>query len=145
MALLHLYAIAELPRTTLLRCLDGQQFRADTRPSGHKLTETEEDLLTQWILYGCTWSSTSACYCARNGQSSPCKAWFCYSPFNWPKLGIKFVKRRDELRTRYSRRYDYQRAQNKNPKAKTLSKDSLMTFQETGALRSLQMGGLPIK
>ncbi|KAJ5527353.1 hypothetical protein N7513_011512 [Penicillium frequentans] len=33
---------------------------------------------------------------------------------NWPS---KFVNRRDELRTRYSVRYDYQRALNEDPKA----------------------------
>jgi hypothetical protein len=33
---------------------------------------------------------------------------------NWPS---KFVERRDELRTRYSVRYDYQRALNEDPKA----------------------------
>jgi hypothetical protein len=32
---------------------------------------------------------------------------------NWPS---KFVQRRDELRTRYSVRYDYQRALNEDPK-----------------------------
>lgn len=37
-------------KTTLLRRLDGQQFRADTRTSSHKLTETEEYSLTQWVL-----------------------------------------------------------------------------------------------
>ena len=33
---------------------------------------------------------------------------------NWPS---KFVQRRDKLRTRYSVRYDYQRALNEDPKA----------------------------
>ncbi|EPS26538.1 hypothetical protein PDE_01475 [Penicillium oxalicum 114-2] len=33
---------------------------------------------------------------------------------NWPS---KFVQRRDELRTRYSVRYDYQRVLNEDPKA----------------------------
>jgi hypothetical protein len=32
------------------------------------------------------------------------------------KLPSKFVQRRDELRTRYSIRYDYQRALNEDPK-----------------------------
>ena len=36
-----------------------------------------------------------------------------------PKVGVNwvstFVKRRDELKSRYSRRYDYQRAQNQDP------------------------------
>ena len=38
-----------------------------------------------------------------------------------PTVGVNwasnFVKRRDELRTRFSRRYDYQRALNEDPKA----------------------------
>ncbi len=33
---------------------------------------------------------------------------------NWVST---FVKRRDELRSRYSRRYDYQRAQNEDPRS----------------------------
>ena len=40
----------QVPKTTLLHRISGQQFRADTRPNGHKMTETEEDSLTQWIL-----------------------------------------------------------------------------------------------
>ena len=45
---------------------------------------------------------------ARGSQPSPTVGQ------NWPST---FIKRRDELRTRYSRRYDYQRAQNEDPKA----------------------------
>lgn len=33
---------------------------------------------------------------------------------NWPST---FIQRRDEIRTRFSRRYDYQRALNEDPKS----------------------------
>jgi hypothetical protein len=33
---------------------------------------------------------------------------------NWP---LTFIKQRDELRTRFSRRYDYRRALNEDPKS----------------------------
>lgn len=42
-----LYAI---PRSTLQARAEGRISRVDKRSSGHKLTQTEEDSLTEWIL-----------------------------------------------------------------------------------------------
>ncbi|CEO58510.1 hypothetical protein PMG11_03229 [Penicillium brasilianum] len=73
---------------------EGRASRVDTRPSGHKLTQLEEDSLCQWII---SMDSRGA---------APSK--------NWPTT---FIKRREELRSRYSRKYDYKRALNEDPKA----------------------------
>jgi hypothetical protein len=40
----------DIPRTTLQHRASGQASRDDTRPSGHKLTQLEEDSLCQWII-----------------------------------------------------------------------------------------------
>ena len=106
-----------IPRSTLQRRLDGQQFRADTRPSGHKLTQTEEESLVQYILdmdmrgsapRPAAVQEMANILLAERGSSPPSSV-----GKNWSSA---FVKRRPELRTRYSKRYDYQRAQNEDPK-----------------------------
>ncbi|ODM20650.1 hypothetical protein SI65_03703 [Aspergillus cristatus] len=40
----------EVPKSTLLHRLNGQLSRAEARPTGHILTEDEEDSLVKWIL-----------------------------------------------------------------------------------------------
>jgi hypothetical protein len=40
----------EIPLTTLHARTDGRISRVDKRPSGHKLTQFEEDSLTEWIM-----------------------------------------------------------------------------------------------
>jgi hypothetical protein len=40
----------ELPYTTLHARTEGRMSRVDKRPTGHKLTQLEEDSLTEWII-----------------------------------------------------------------------------------------------
>ena len=40
----------EIPRSTLQARVCGRISREDRRPSGHKLTQLEEDSLAEWIL-----------------------------------------------------------------------------------------------
>lgn len=109
-----LYAI---PRSTLQARVDGRISRVDSRPIGHKLTQLEEDSLTQWIL---SMDSRGAAprpatiremanilLAARGITPTPTVG------INWPS---SFVKRRNELQSRFSRRYDYRRALNEDPK-----------------------------
>jgi hypothetical protein len=108
----------EIPFSTLQARADGRISRVDKRPTGHKLTQLEEDSLTKWILSmdargaaprpATVGEMANILLAARGSQPPPTVG------KNWPS---KFVQRRDELRTRYSVRYDYQRALNEDPKA----------------------------
>jgi hypothetical protein len=88
------------------------------RPNRYKLTQLEEDAPTEWIISMDTRGAAprpatigemaNILLAARGNQPPPTVG------KNWPS---KFVERRDELRTRFSVRYDYQRALNEDPKA----------------------------
>jgi hypothetical protein len=139
-----LYAI---PLTTLHDRVHGQSSRVDSRPSGHKLTQLEEDSLVEWILSmdsrgaaptPATVRDMANILLATRGSQPPSTV-----GKNWPSI---FIKRRDELRTRLSRRYDYQRALNEDPKSlqqwfltvqsiideKGIQPEDIYNFDETG-------------
>jgi hypothetical protein len=94
----------------MLPCLDANSLpsRVDTRPNGHKLTQLEEDSITEWILSMDTRGAAprpatvgemaNILLAARGSQPPPTVG------KNWPS---KSVQRRDELRSRFCRRYDY--------------------------------------
>ncbi|KAJ8228343.1 hypothetical protein LV160_008867 [Aspergillus fumigatus] len=108
----------EIPPATLHHRAQGRLPRVDQRPPGHKLTKLEEDSLTEWIISMDTRGAAprpatvaemaNILLAARGTNPSPTVG------KNWPSA---FIKRRDELRTRFSRRYDYRRALNEDPKS----------------------------
>ncbi|OOQ89508.1 hypothetical protein PEBR_07953 [Penicillium brasilianum] len=107
----------DIPRSTLQTRAHGQISRADKRPSGHKLTQYEEDSLTEWIISmdsrgaaprPSTVREMANILLAARGTTPPLTV-----GVNWAST---FVNRRDELQSRYSKRYDYQRALNEDPK-----------------------------
>jgi len=108
----------DIPHTTLADRAKGVLARVDYRPTGHKLTQLEEDSLTEWILSmdsrgaaprpATVGDMANILLAARGNNPSPTVG------KNWPS---NFIKRRDELRTRFSRRYNYQRALNEDPKS----------------------------
>jgi hypothetical protein len=88
------------------------------RETGYKLTQLEEDSLTEWILSmdlrgaaprPSTVREMANILLAARGDNPPATV-----GKNWPST---FIQRRDELRTCFSRRYDYQRALNEDPKS----------------------------
>ncbi|KAJ5731126.1 uncharacterized protein N7483_005634 [Penicillium malachiteum] len=98
-----------VPESTLRSRAHGIQSRVDTRPNGHKLTQLEEDPLIEWII-----SMDS-----RGAAPRPATLRVVATPpptvsKNWPST---FINRREEIRTRVSRQYDYQRALNEDPKS----------------------------
>ncbi|KAJ8154161.1 hypothetical protein LV156_003224 [Aspergillus fumigatus] len=108
----------DIPLTTLHARTKGQISRVDKRPSGHKLTQFEEDSLTEWIISmdtrgaaprPATVRDMANILLAARGNNPPATV-----GKNWPST---FIQRRDEIRTRFSRRYDYQRALNEDPKS----------------------------
>lgn len=139
-----LYAV---PFSTLQIRAKCQVSRVDTRPSGHKLTQTEEDSLTEWILSMDTRGAAprlstvqemANILLAARGETSPTTV-----SKNWPST---FVNRREELRTRYSKKYNYERALNEDPRSlrqwfttvqrtideKGIQPEDIYNFDETG-------------
>jgi hypothetical protein len=114
-AVARLFAV---PESTLRNRAHGIQSRVDTRPNGHKLTQLEEDSLTKWILSmdsrgaaprpAAVREMANILLAARGSHPSPTVS------KNWPST---FINRREEIRLRFSRRYDYQRTLNKDPKS----------------------------
>ncbi|KAJ5240603.1 uncharacterized protein N7469_002194 [Penicillium citrinum] len=107
-----------IPLSTLHDRAEGVSSRVDTRHHRYKLTEFEEDSLVEWILsMGLRGAAprpstiremANILLAARGTQPPPTVG------VNWASI---FINRRDELRTRFSTRYDYQRALNEDPKS----------------------------
>ena len=108
----------EFPRSTLQARAGGRISREDRRPNGYKLTAFEGDSMAEWIL------SIDSCGVAPRPamvgeMANILLAARGTSPSrivgkNWVST---FIKRRNELQSRYSRRYDYQRAKNEDPRS----------------------------
>jgi hypothetical protein len=100
--------IYDIPRTTLRDRLKGIQQRSQIRANGHKLTEFEEESLVKWILdldkRGLpprpTLVREMANYLlSQHGNQQVGENWV-----------YNLVQRRTELKSRFSRRYNYERA-----------------------------------
>jgi hypothetical protein len=108
----------DLPRSTLGDRAQGVIARVDTRANSHKLTQLEEDSLVEWIFSMDTRGAAPRRATVREMADILLAARGITPP---PTVGINwvsnFIKRRNEIRTRFSRRYDYQRALNEDPKA----------------------------
>ena len=104
-----------MPEATLRRRLQGVQNRAISRANSYKLTKIEEQSLEKWILYGSTWSSPRpatvremANLLAKRGSTPVLSV-----GENWV---TKLVKRRPLPSSRFSKRYNYERAKWEDPK-----------------------------
>ena len=106
--------IYNIPATTIRHRRDGRTARRDTRPNSTKFTESEEEAIVQYVIELVTRSfpprlrgvEEMANHLLRVRDALPVGQ----------KWARNFVKRRPELRTRWSRRYDYQRAKCEDPK-----------------------------
>jgi hypothetical protein len=145
-----LYAAAKLydiPYTTLYDRATGTSPRVDKRWHSHKMTQLEEDSLTEWILSMDSRGAAPRPSTVREMANILLATRGIHPP---PTVGVNwtssFVKRREELRSRFSRRYDYQRALNEDPKSirewfKTVKRvvdengiqpEDIYNFDETG-------------
>ena len=137
-----------VPYSTLRTRLHGTLNRAESRANSHKLTEIEEESLLKWIVSmddrgGAPRPSTvremADLLLAKRGSTR-----IDTVGLNWV---TKFIKRHpDQLKSRFSRRYDYQRAKQENPRViqqwfdliqATIQKygildDDIYNFDETG-------------
>jgi hypothetical protein len=98
----------QVPYATLQYRCNGKPFRLDTRANNYKLTPNEEQSLLQWILSMDTRGSTPRPSMVRDMAN------ILLAERSGGVVGSKWVynytNRHEELKSRYSRRYNYQRA-----------------------------------
>ncbi len=103
----------DIPRSTLQRRIKGITSRRDSRPNSQKLTSQEEEAIVQYIL-----NLDSRGFPPRP-QAVQEMADLLLSERDAPHVGknwtTNFIKRRTEIKTKFSRRYDYKRAQCEDP------------------------------
>lgn len=108
----------EIPPATLHHRAQGRLSRVDQRVPTHKLTQYEEDSLTEWIISMDSRGAAPRPSTVRDMANILLATRGSHPPpivgKNWPST---FIKRREELRSRFSKRYDYQRALNEDPKS----------------------------
>jgi hypothetical protein len=144
----------EIPHSSLADHAKGVLVHVDSRPSRHKFTQLEEDPLTEWILSmdsrsisprPATVGEMANILLAAHGDHPPPTV-----GKNWPS---SFIKHHDELRSCFSRRYDYQRALNKDPKLiqqwfttvrsvideNGIQSEDIYNFNETGFVMGLYL------
>jgi hypothetical protein len=131
----------------LQRRLTGDIFRLETRANNHKLTESEEELLQKWILSMDSRGATPRPSFVRE-MANLLLQQRGNTPV--PSIGenwvIKFIERHPLLSSRFSKRYNYERAKCEDPKIigewfnlvqKTILQfgidpDDIYNFDETG-------------
>jgi hypothetical protein len=136
-----------IPFRTLSYRLRGRASRHETRANGHKLSSTEEQALLEWILSMDARGYPPTISLVRNAalQLLSERVGHAHASIgvNWP---TNFVRRQPALQARYTRKYDYQRAQCEDPElisawfqlvADTITKygivsDDIYNFDETG-------------
>jgi hypothetical protein len=106
-------AAYDIPRSTLTYRISGRKARVDIQPNCQKLTNLEEASLKKWILdmderglpptHAMVRKMADILLHERNGESVS-ERWI-----------TRFIKRHDELTSKYTRKYDYQRAKCEDP------------------------------
>ncbi|KFY28445.1 hypothetical protein V491_00458 [Pseudogymnoascus sp. VKM F-3775] len=102
-----------VPESTLRARMNGVTPKADSRPVSQSLTEIEEDVVVQYILdldsrgfpplIGDVEAMVNSILASQGAR--------CVGK-QWP---YRFIQRRTELKTRFSRAYDFQRALCEDP------------------------------
>jgi hypothetical protein len=148
-----LYLVA---RTTLSRRLHGISSRHDIQANSRKLSELEESVLSEYILY-------------LDSKGFPPRLCIVEDMANrlaelrdgrrvGPRWAANFVRRRPELRTRFQRKYDYQRAKCEDPNViqgwfelvkNTITKyviqeSDIYNFDETGFMMGVISTGMVV-
>ncbi|SLM33856.1 transposase tan1-aspergillus niger [Lasallia pustulata] len=111
----------DVPHSTLAKRLRGQPTYQQSRMANRKLLPTEEEALFQWVIsmgergfppwISAVRKMADILLSARAG--SPTNA----SPTVGENWVCKFINRHEQLQSKYTRKYDYQRALYKDPKA----------------------------
>ncbi|XP_044720074.1 helix-turn-helix, psq domain-containing protein [Hirsutella rhossiliensis] len=104
----------DVPQSTVSGRLRGARPRRDAQMNSQKLTATEETALVQWVLSmdergmppTVVYTRRMANLLLSEARPRNCRR-------DWVR---KFVGRHNEIKAKYSRRYDYQRAKCEDPK-----------------------------
>ena len=106
-----LYAV---PYTTLYRQRAGRRAQCNIPANSHKLTDLEEQTIIQYFIKLCTLSFLPRLYGVKDMANQ------LLHIRDASDVGIRwatnFVQRQPGLRTRFSCKYDYQRAKCEDPK-----------------------------
>ncbi|KAM5529819.1 hypothetical protein BFJ63_vAg17750 [Fusarium oxysporum f. sp. narcissi] len=148
--------IYEVNFSTLYRRNSGMQARSECIPNSRKLSDLEEQIIVQYIL-----DLDSRGFPSRHRDveemANRLLADRNASPVG-KRWAINFIKRQPELKTRFQRRYDYQRAKCEDPIAirnwfrlvqNTIAKygirsDDIWNFDETGFMMGVISSGIVI-
>ncbi|KAJ6436248.1 ATP-dependent DNA helicase PIF1 [Purpureocillium lavendulum] len=104
----------DVPQSTVSARLRGARPRRDAQMKNRKLTATEETALVQWVLsMDERGMPPTVAYTRRMANLLLSERGQETVGENWVR---KFVGRHDEIKAKYSRRYDYQRAKCEDPK-----------------------------
>jgi hypothetical protein len=109
--------IFNVPRSTLRDRLKGSKYRNEARANGHKMTQNEEESLIRWIL-----SMDQRGAAPRPSHVREMANILLAQRGSTPtqtvgeKWVYNFINRHDEIKTRFSRRYNHQRAKCEDPK-----------------------------
>jgi hypothetical protein len=140
-------AIFDVPESTLRGRVKGQQFQAELRGHKHRLTETQEDALIKWIISrdkrGVPPRHSHVREMAEIVLQGDSKT--LPQPIG-PNWVTNFIKRHPEVKSRFARRYNYQRALLEDPKVvntwfedlkaqcdeKGILEEDIYNFDETG-------------
>jgi hypothetical protein len=107
--------IYKVNRVTLSNRRAGRPARCDTTPNSKKLTELEEEAIVRYIVELATRSFPPRLCGVEDMANQLLRA--RDAPDVGKRWATNFVRRRPELQTRFSRKYDYQRAKCEDPKA----------------------------
>jgi hypothetical protein len=106
-----------VPRSTLRDRISGRTERRIVRANSHKLTEIEEDSLQNWILSMDARGSAPRPSAVREMANLLLESrGITPAPSVGENWVTKYVKRHPKLSSRFSRRYNYERAKCEDPK-----------------------------
>jgi hypothetical protein len=109
--------VYNVPRTTLRRRLDGHIFRPEARANGHKMTQNKEESLIRWILYmDQRGAAPRPSHVQEMANILLTKRGLPVSQTVGKNWVYNFVNQHEEIKTRFSRYYNHQRAKCEDPK-----------------------------
>ncbi|EED11907.1 conserved hypothetical protein [Talaromyces stipitatus ATCC 10500] len=131
--------IYNISRSTLQNRINGMPYRAEKHANNHKLTQSEEDSLVKWVIdldrrglpprHSLVREMANYMLLQRGNQQVG---------ENWV---TKLTKRRPEIDSKFSRRYNYERAKCEDPKIIREHFDRVITGSDRYArLKLLQPG-----
>jgi hypothetical protein len=106
--------IYTIPRTTLQDRINGIGYKVETRANGHKLSQNDEESLVKWILdldkrglppRPSMVRDMANILLSQHQDQQVSEKWV-----------YRLIQRRSELKSRFSRRYNYERAKCEDPK-----------------------------